>query len=101
MTRFSGVPRRTIGKQIGDCQPTLARMESFTVTSQRSLPLCIASAASPASVEAVGGIIDLVEDGDRIAIWIPNRRIELKVSTDVLADGRVTRKRKATMALRA
>ena len=35
-------------------------------------------------------MICLVEDGDRIAIDIPNRRIEVIISADVLAESRVT-----------
>ena len=34
---------------------------------------------------AAGGLIALVEEGDRIAIDIPNCKIELKVPEDVLA----------------
>ena len=37
---------------------------------------------------AAGGLIALVEEGDRIAIDIPNCRIELKVSDEVLAERR-------------
>jgi dihydroxy-acid dehydratase len=68
---------------------------------------------SPEAAE--GGNIGLVEDGDIIEIDIPNRRIELKVSDEVLAKRRATmeakganawqptevRTRKITMALRA
>lgn len=35
---------------------------------------------------AVGGVIALIEDGDEIFIDIPNRKLELKVSDDVLAE---------------
>lgn len=41
---------------------------------------------SPEAAE--GGIIALVEEGDRIAIDIPNCTIELKVSEEVLAERR-------------
>ena len=65
---------------------------------------------SPEAAE--GGMIGLVEDGDRVEIDIPNRRIEVMVSAEVLAARRVAmdakgwhpaapRKRKITMALRA
>ena len=65
---------------------------------------------SPEAAE--GGLIGLVEDGDRIEIDIPNRRIEAMVSDEVLAERRAAmeakgwqpaapRKRKITMALRA
>ena len=68
---------------------------------------------SPEAAE--GGNIGLVEDGDIIEIDIPNRRIELKVSDEVLAARRAAmeakganawqptevRTRKITMALRA
>ena len=37
---------------------------------------------------AAGGLIALVEEGDRIAIDIPNCKIELKVSDEVLAERR-------------
>jgi dihydroxy-acid dehydratase len=37
---------------------------------------------------AAGGIIGLVEDGDMISIDIPNRKIELEVSDEVLAERR-------------
>ena len=37
---------------------------------------------------AVGGVIALIEDGDEIFIDIPNRKLELKVSEDVLAERR-------------
>ena len=37
---------------------------------------------------AVGGTIALIEDGDEIFIDIPNRKLELKVSDDVLAERR-------------
>ncbi|MFO1147888.1 MAG: dihydroxy-acid dehydratase [Alsobacter sp.] len=68
---------------------------------------------SPEAAE--GGTIGLVEEGDRIEIDIPNRRIELMVSQDELARRRAAmeakgkaawkpaapRKRKITTALRA
>ncbi len=67
---------------------------------------------SPEAAE--GGVIALVEDGDRIEIDIPRRTVELKVSEAVLAERRaaieargatawmaVGRKRKVTTALRA
>jgi len=67
---------------------------------------------SPEAAE--GGLIALVEDGDRIEIDIPSRTIELKVSDTVLAERReamlargdqawiaVGRERKVSMALRA
>lgn len=41
---------------------------------------------SPEAAE--GGVIALVEEGDRIAIDIPNCTIELKVSEEVLAERR-------------
>lgn len=37
---------------------------------------------------AVGGVIALIEDGDEIFIDIPNRKLELKVSDEVLAERR-------------
>jgi dihydroxy-acid dehydratase len=68
---------------------------------------------SPEAAE--GGLIGLVEEGDRIEIDIPNRRIEAMVSDAVFAERRAAmeakgkdawkpaapRKRKITMALRA
>jgi dihydroxy-acid dehydratase len=48
--------------------------------------------ASPEAAD--GGAIGLVEEGDRIEIDIPNRRIHLAVSDDELA------RRRATMAAR-
>ncbi|HEX7759612.1 MAG TPA: dihydroxy-acid dehydratase [Caulobacteraceae bacterium] len=67
---------------------------------------------SPEAAE--GGVIALVEDGDRIEIDIPRRTVALKVSDAVLADRRaarlalgeaawaaVGRKRKVSTALRA
>jgi dihydroxy-acid dehydratase len=67
---------------------------------------------SPEAAE--GGLIALVEDGDRIEIDIPRRTIDLKVSDTVLAERRaamlargdqawtpVGRERKVSMALRA
>ncbi|MDB5482910.1 MAG: dihydroxy-acid dehydratase [Caulobacteraceae bacterium] len=67
---------------------------------------------SPEAAE--GGLIALVDDGDRIEIDIPSRAIDLKVSDTVLAERRaamlvrgdqawtaVGRERKVSMALRA
>jgi dihydroxy-acid dehydratase len=66
---------------------------------------------SPEAAE--GGLIGLVEDGDRIRIDIPNRSIELCVDADVLAKRRAemeergsaawvpNRKREVSLALRA
>jgi dihydroxy-acid dehydratase len=66
---------------------------------------------SPEAAE--GGMIGLVEDGDRIRIDIPNRSIELCVDADVLARRRIemeergsaawvpNRKREVSLALRA
>jgi dihydroxy-acid dehydratase len=65
---------------------------------------------SPEAAE--GGLIGLVEDGDRIEIDIPARRIELMVAPDVLAERRAAmdaagwtprapRPRKVTTALKA
>jgi dihydroxy-acid dehydratase len=67
---------------------------------------------SPEAAE--GGLIALVEDGDRIEIDIPSRTIDLKVTDTVLAERRgamlargdqawkaVGRERKVSMALRA
>jgi dihydroxy-acid dehydratase len=67
---------------------------------------------SPEAAE--GGLIALVENGDRIEIDIPNRTLDLKVSDDVLAERRAARlalgdqawkaqgrTRKVSMALRA
>ena len=66
---------------------------------------------SPEAAE--GGMIGLVEDGDRIRIDIPNRSIELCVDADILARRRVemeargsaawvpNRKREVSLALRA
>jgi dihydroxy-acid dehydratase len=67
---------------------------------------------SPEAAE--GGLIALVEDGDRIEIDIPSRTIELKVTETVLAERRAAmlargdqawrpagRERKVSMALRA
>ncbi|MGO4571405.1 dihydroxy-acid dehydratase [Microvirga sp. 2TAF3] len=69
--------------------------------------------ASPEAAE--GGLIGLVEEGDRIEIDIPNRSIRLAVADDVLAQRRTTqeargnnawkpatdRKRKVSTALKA
>jgi len=41
---------------------------------------------SPEAAE--GGLIGLVEEGDPIAVDIPNRRVELRVADDVLAERR-------------
>lgn len=38
---------------------------------------------------SAGGIIGLIENGDMVAIDIPNRKIDIKVSDDVLAERRV------------
>jgi dihydroxy-acid dehydratase len=68
---------------------------------------------SPEAAE--GGVIGLIEDGDRIEIDIPNRSIELKVGAAELAERRAAqlargpeawtpaakRNRKVSMALRA
>jgi dihydroxy-acid dehydratase len=64
---------------------------------------------SPEAAE--GGTIGLVEDGDRIEIDIPTRRIHLAVSEDVLASRRAikgkapwkpkARSRQVSLALRA
>ncbi|SDS24610.1 dihydroxy-acid dehydratase [Microlunatus soli] len=43
---------------------------------------------------AGGGLIALVEDGDEIAIDIPNRSIELLVSDEVLADRKITEEKR-------
>ncbi|MCB8822121.1 dihydroxy-acid dehydratase [Microvirga rosea] len=52
--------------------------------------------ASPEAAE--GGLIGLVEEGDRIEIDIPNRSIRLAVSDDVLAQRRAAEEAKGTKA---
>ena len=49
---------------------------------------CGASIGHISPEAAAGGLIALVEEGDRIAIDIPNCKIELKVSDEVLAERR-------------
>jgi dihydroxy-acid dehydratase len=51
---------------------------------------------SPEAAE--GGLVGLVEDGDRIEIDIPNRRIHLAVADAVLAERRAAMEAKGTAA---